>query len=241
MKRAIVREYEQLGENLSQENAVFAFRLRNLCVKAEPVSLLPIEVMIEGELQKLEQCTTIGKDDDYSFMIIPHYDEDIVPLGQSIMVAHPEFKQEVKTMKVDGVDENGNDKEQDVRYILVTMPEVDDDRYDVLKDGVKLAYDECKARMEAINVKADAKFAMYTPGESDEDIQKLKNARDKLNETWDGQRDKIYNEKIQEIEDAHNKWLAEKNAKEQKRQEDEASHSETAARTMKIDSDDMAN
>ena len=71
--------------------------------------------------------------------------------------------------------------------------------------------------------------------------RKLKSAREKLNETWNGQRDKVYNEKLQEIEDAHNKWLAEREAKEQRRQEDEATHSDTAARSMKIDQDDMAN
>ena len=241
MKRAIIREFDLLGESLSQENAVFAYRLKNLCVKAEEVSLLPIEVLIEGELRKLEECTTIGKDDEYSFMIFPNFDEDIVPLGHSIMVAHPEFKQEVKSMKVDGVDENGNPKEQDARYILVTMPDVDDDRYDVLKDGVKVAYEECKARMEAANLKADPTFAELVIGESDEDVKKLKNAREKLNEQWYGQRDKLYNAKLEEIEDAHNKWLAEKSEKDQKRQEDEAAHSSAAATSMRMDQDDLLN
>ena len=241
MRRIIIKEFEQLDETLSNLSAQFAYRLKNLCVKAEEVSLLPIEVPIEGELLNLEKCTTIGKEDEYSFMIFPNYDEDMENLGMAIFRAHPEFKQEIKSMKVDGVDENGKDKEQDVRYILVTMPEVDDDRYDVLKDGVKVCYEECKVQMEAANSKADVKFAQLTPGESDEDIQKLKNAREKLNETWNGQRDKVYNEKLQEIEDAHNKWLAEREEKEQKRQEDEATHSETAARSMKIDQDDMAN
>ena len=216
MKRAILREFDDLGEKLSSLNGIFAYRLRNLCVKAEEMSLLPIEVLIEGEPQKLEQCTTIGKEDDYSFMIIPKYDEDMEALGHAITIAHPEFKQEIKSMKVDAVDQAGNSKDVDVRYILVTMPEVDNDRYDVLKDGVKVANEECKAQMEAANTK-------------------LKTGRDKLNEQWNGQREKIYNEKLQEIEDAHNKWLAEREEKEQKRQEDEASHGDTAAHSMKLD------
>lgn len=241
MKRAILREFDQLGEMLSNYSAVFSYRLKNLCVKAEEVSLIPIQVMIEGEPQKLEECTTIGKEDEYSFMIFPNFDEDLQAISTGIIIEHPEFKQEVKTMKVDGVDVNGNQEEKDVRYILVTMPEVDDNRYDVLKDGVKVCYEECKAQMDAANLKADVNFTRLSVGESDEDIEKVKAARDKLNETWDGQRDKIYNEKLQEIEDAHNKWLAERDEKEQKRQEDEATHSDTAARSMKIDQDDMAN
>lgn len=241
MKRAIMREFDQLGEMLSNYSAVFSYRLKNLCVKAEEVSLIPIQVMIEGEPQKLEECTTIGKEDEYSFMIFPNFDEDLQAVSTGIIIEHPEFKQEVKTMKVDGVDVNGNQEEKDVRYILVTMPEVDDNRYDVLKDGVKVCYEECKAQMDAANLKADVNFTRLSLGESEEDIEKVKAARGKLNETWDGQRDKIYNEKLQEIEDAHNKWLAERDEKEQKRQEDEATHSDTAARSMKIDQDDMAN
>jgi hypothetical protein len=44
MKRAILKEFDQLGESLSKDSAVFAFRLKNLCVKAEEMSLLPIQV-----------------------------------------------------------------------------------------------------------------------------------------------------------------------------------------------------
>lgn len=234
MKRAILKEFDQLGESLSKDSAVFAFRLKNLCVKAEEMSLLPIQVLIEGEFQKLEECTVIGKPDDYSFMIFPKYDEDMVTLGQSIKVEHPEFKQDIKSMTVDTVDENGNPKEADARYILVTMPEVDDNRYDVLKDGVKLCYEECKAKMEADNMKADAKFSQLIIGESDEDIEKLKKEREKLNDQWYGQRDKLYNEKLQEIEDAHNKWLAEKSETAQRQQEEEAARGDEVTYSMRM-------
>lgn len=206
MRRATIKEFELLGENLSSYCGVFTYRLQNLCVKAEEVSLLPIEVLVEGEVQKLEKCTTIGKKDDYSFMIIPHYDEDMAALGFGITRVHPEFKQDIQSMKVNSVDETGNPKEVDVRYILVTMPEVDDNRYDVLKNGVKGAYDENKAQMEAVSAKYDAKLAELSAGESDEDVKKLKAARDKQTKTWYEQRDAIYNDKLKQIEDAHVKW-----------------------------------
>ena len=43
-------------------------------------------------------------------------------------------------------------------------------------------------------------------GESDEDVKKLKEARDKQTKTWYEQRDAIYNDKLKQIEDAHVKW-----------------------------------
>lgn len=223
-----------MGESLSNQSAQFAYRMKNLCVKAEEVALLPVEILIEGEFQKLESCATIGKKDDYSFMVFPNYEEDLETMGKGIFRVHPEFKQKIGSMQVDSVDEAGKKKSMDVHYILLTMPEVDDDRYDVLKDGVKVCYEDCKARMEVLNRKADAKFAELTIGDTDEDVKKLKAAREKLNEQWFGHRDKLYNEKLQEIEEAHNKWLAERGEEERKRMEDEASHNDNVALSMRM-------
>ena len=223
-----------MGESLSNQSAQFAYRMKNLCVKAEEVALLPVEILIEGEFQKLESCATIGKKDDYSFMVFPNYEEDLETMGKGIFRVHPEFKQKIESMQVDSVDEAGKNKSMDVHYILLTMPEVDDDRYDVLKDGVKVCYEDCKARMEVLNRKADAKFAELTIGDTDEDVKKLKAAREKLNEQWYGHRDKLYNEKLQEIEEAHNKWLAERGEEERKRMEDEASHNADVALSMRM-------
>jgi len=207
MKREIIKEFDKLGEALSTLNAQFAYRLMNLCVKAEPVSLLSIEAMIEGESQHLEKCAKIGLEDEYTFQIFPNYSGDIPVVAQAIFKEHPEFKQEMKTMKVNAsVDENKPD-EQDVPYIQLTMPEVDDERYDVLKNGVNAIYEANKAQMEAVTAKADAKFAELIVDESKKDIEQLKEARDKQTKTWYEQRDSIYNNKLKEIEEGHNKWL----------------------------------
>lgn len=207
MKREIIKEFDKLGEALSTLNAQFAYRLMNLCVKAEPVSLLSIEAMIEGESQHLEKCAKIGLEDEYTFQIFPNYSGDIPVVAQAIFKEHPEFKQEMKTMKVNAsVDENKPD-EQDVPYIQLTMPEVDDERYDVLKNGVNAIYEANKAQMEAVTAKADAKFAELIVDESKQDIEQLKEARDKQTKTWYEQRDSIYNNKLKEIEEGHNKWL----------------------------------
>ena len=206
MKREIIKEFDMLGDALSTLNAQFSYRLMNLCVKAEPVSLLSIEAMIEGEPQKLEECARIGKEDDYSFQIFPNYDGDIPALAKAIFMDHPEFKQEMRTMQVDISEDESKPDMQDVYYIQVTMPEVDDNRYDVLKNGVKGLYEENKAQMEAVSAKYDAKLATLLDSESPEDAKKVKEARDKQTKTWYEQRDKIYNDKLQEIEDAHEKW-----------------------------------
>lgn len=206
MKREIIKEFDMLGDALNTLNAQFSYRLMNLCVKAEPVSLLSVEAMIEGESQKLEKCAQIGKEDDYSFQIYPNYDGDIPALAKAIFMDHPEFKQELKTMQVDISEDESKPDMQDVHYIQVTMPEVDDNRYDVLKNGVNAFYEENKAQMEAVSAKYDAKLATLLDGESDEDVKKVREARDKQTKSSYEQRDKIYNDKLKEIEDAHQKW-----------------------------------
>jgi hypothetical protein len=209
MNRAAIREFDKMSDSLSTLNAQFAYRLMNLCVKSEPVALLPILVNIEGELQKLEECAQISKDDDYTFKVFANYSSDIPALAQGIFKTHPEFKQELFEEEVEYIDEDGEERVDKVPYILLTMPEVDDERYDVLKDGVKAIYEDTKVKMENVIANADVKMAELMAGESEADIEKVKKNRDKQVKTWTEQRDKVYNKKLQEIEEAHSKWLLE--------------------------------
>ena len=208
MKRSIGNELNELYTKLSNLSGVFGYQLQNLCVKAEPVALLTIEVNVEGENQKLEDCTTVAKNDDYSFTIVPHYEDDIPALEQGIFKAHPEFKLKRMTMTVDSIDLKGNPKEVEVPYILATMPDVTDERYNILNEGVKLLYENCKAKMEAAILKSDAKLAGLLVGESKDTVDEVTDAIDMIKKEWNDKREQTRNEKLKEIEDAYQKWLA---------------------------------
>jgi len=71
-----------------------------------------------------------------------------------------------------------------------------------------------------------------------EDLENLDEALKKLNKDWNGQRDKLYEKKLKEIEEAHNKWLAENNERNMIRQEEEAARNEEAVRSMRLDADE---
>lgn len=208
MKRSIGNELNELYTKLSNLSGVFGYQLQNLCVKAEPVALLTIEVNVEGENQKLEDCTTVAKNDDYSFTIVPHYEDDIPALEQGIFKAHPEFKLKKMTMTVDSIDLKGNPKEVEVPYILATMPDVTDERYNILNEGVKLLYENCKAKMEAAILKSDAKLAELLVGESKDTVDEVTDAIDMIKKEWNDKREQTRDEKLKEIEDAYQKWLA---------------------------------
>lgn len=235
MRRATVTEYNKLADKLSNLVGAMNIYFKDLCVKAEPVALLNVRPVIEGEATKLEDCAKMGKEDDYTFILVPEFDDDIPFIQKAIMQVHPEFKIDLEQVGVDYVDDDGADKHSTVNWIKVTMPEVNDDRYDLLKDGVKLLYDNCKTQMEVANATSKPKFAELAMGESKENLELLDKELDKLNKQWNEQRDNLRDAKLQEIEDAHNKWLAEKAAAEQAQQERDAALGEDVKSSMKYE------
>lgn len=206
MKRSISNQYDQLQEKLKGYVAMMNFKYINLCIKADPVSLIPVKVNVEGTEKNLEQVAMTAKKDDYRFWIVPKYDEDKDSICKGIAKVHPEFKQKEDTLKIEGISEDG--EAYDVHYIELTMPDVDDNRYNALKDAVDVVYQECKTLMEAAVSKAKAEIAFLSVGETKEDIDGINKAVDNLNEKCEKQRDKLRDKKLQDIEDAYKKWLS---------------------------------
>lgn len=237
MKRAIINQLGQLSEQLKGYVGALNYRYLNLCVKAEEVSLLPIQVPIEDELKNLEDVAYAGKrtGDDYSLYIVPKIQDDMRDIQQAVMKFHPEFIQEVQKEKVNAGEDGG---EQEVQLLRLKMPEVNDDRYDLLKQGVDTFYNMCKAEMEQAKMEADIQFATLSVDESPEDIDKLKKGVDETNDMWVKKRDQLRDDKLKEIEDAHNDWLANKQAADQKKQEDEAAKNQNAGSSMRLNSED---
>ena len=237
MKRAIINQLGQLSEQLKGYVGALNYRYLNLCVKAEEVSLLPIQVPIEDELKNLEDVAYAGKrtGDDYSLYIVPKIQDDMRDIQQAVMKFHPEFIQEVQKEKVNAGEDGG---EQEVQLLRLKMPEVNDDRYDLLKQGANTFYDMCKADMEKARMEADMQFAALGIDEKPEDMDKVKKGVDETCDMWTKKRDQLHDEKLKEIEDAHNDWLANKQAADQKKQEDEAAKNQNAGSSMRLNSED---
>ena len=159
MKRSLINQLNQLSEQLKGYVAALNYRYLNLCVKAEEVSLLPVQVAIEGEVKNLEDVAYAGKrgGNDYSLFIVPKYEEDLQPISEAVMHFHPEFIQKVEKETVDPGD--GSDS-QEIPLLKLTVPEVNDDRYDVLKQAAKTFYDMCKADMEAAGIETESQLAV---------------------------------------------------------------------------------
>ena len=217
MKRSIISKYDQFKERLTGYVALLNYRYMNLCVKAEEAALLPVNIAIEGETKRIEDVCNIARKDDFSLMVFPKYEEDLMQIELGIKKSHPEFKQERQTMSIDMDD----DQKMDVEYILLTMPEVDNNRYDVLNQTVNMLYDECKA-------------ATLSVDEKKEDVDKLKEAVEKVDKTFTEKRDKVHEDKLKEIEEGHQNYLTNKAEKEQQQQEETDALGIDKAKSIKL-------
>lgn len=186
------------------------YHYQNLPIKAEPASLLPVEVVVEGNPFKLEDLTYVTSPEWNQLMLHPKNDETIQDIIKAVLIPHPEFKVEV-TKNI--IEEYGLEE----RVVLLTMPEVDDKRYDLLTNGVKTLADQARLY---INKKyqeflASAPFDMrgIDATEVDDAKKELKEKKDKALELVD----KELKEKQEEIEKAHNEWLEKQEGKDRKK------------------------
>ena len=206
MKRSVINKFEMMEGKLSGYVAQLNFRFMNLCVKAEPMSLLSARFNIQGEEKPIEDVAQVSKKGDYQFMAIPNFEDDMAPLAVGIALKHPEFKQEYGEETVNVVDEQGDPQSVKVKYLLLTMPEVDNNRYDALKTAVDAAYNQCKTQMKAVVERAEPEIVLLQEGEDQQDIDRVKKAVERLKKSYIEQRDKLYDEKIKEIDEAHENW-----------------------------------
>lgn len=234
MKRAIVNEYTSLEEKFTGFVNLLNYRLMNLCIKAEEAALLPIKVNVDGTSANLEDVATLAKKNDYEFIVVPNYTDDMNSVAQGIAMIHPEFKQTVDKWEVESLNQNQEKVMKNVPYILLTMPEVNDDRYNLLKETTDLAYDDCKTRMEAAKVKSTGEIEGMLADMTEDEAKEVKNAFKQLSEEWESKREDMYQQKIEEIDEAYNKWLGEMGQQEIARMEQEDAMGTNTVTSMRI-------
>ena len=177
----ITSQIESVEKKMAGYHALLSYRYSNLCVKADPSSLLSVTLVMGSTEKDIEEVAEVARPkDDYHLIVIPKVQDFIMDINQAVQVAHPEFKVEQKPLG------DGNDQH---RFLLYEMPEVDKDRRDFLNQAVDSLYDECKARIEAVT---------------------NEEANDQLNKSHDDYMAKIQsllNQKRQEIEEGYQRYL----------------------------------
>ncbi len=201
--RLLKEEYSSVLEGYG---GLLMMRLKNLCVKSDPVSLLPVVIEYEDRNMGIEELADVSVPDDDHLWVIPKDKEFIIPVAKGVLETHPEFKMSNEVLK------NGDDEQP---YLCFTMPEVDKDRYDALNQTVDIFYDDAKKSFEETRVKYDLRLAEKLPTMSMEDADKAKDDFEKTYQTNVDTAKTTVDDKKKEIADAYQRYQQEKSASDQ--------------------------
>ena len=134
-------------------------------------------------------------------------------------------------------DNDSEDENQD-KFIVCTMPEVNKDRHDTLLDGVNTLYDQCKGKLDTNHTVYKSRLTAKLLGGSEEET---KEAEDKLEEVYN-KHDEIclqYKDaKLKEIEEAYQRYLTEQANKQAEADEKAAARGENAGQAFNINQED---
>lgn len=231
MRITIETLIHEMESRLGGYVTLLVYRYANLCVKAQPLSLLSAQIIDEemGEM-KLEQVAGVMLLDEYHLKLVPFDPRFNFPLCKAIKLEHPEFKQDLVKP------ENG---EEDERILILTMPEVNKDRRDVLIDSVNVLFDGCKAKMDKTSaeyrLKLEKKIVTLP---TDDERNEAKDALDSSIKNHQGIVDKVKEDKVKEIEEAYQRYLDEQTSKRNQADETAAARGEHAGRQMRVGNSD---
>ena len=190
-------EIKAFEKKLSSYQYLLTFRYSNLCVKADPISLLPVSITVGNREQNIEDVAQVVQMGDFRLVVVPKQMDVLRDVQEGIFEAHPEFKMSIEQMEK-------NDPNS--RFVLCEMPPVDKSRYDLLTEATKNLYEECKARMDAVLLEEKRIFVELLA----EDPESLKKVVDQINEKHNNAINDIMDlrdKKLEEIEEAYAKYL----------------------------------
>lgn len=196
-------QLQDFSQRIRGYNMLFNYRLMNLCVKAEPASLMPVTVEVMGKEYNLEEVAQLRRPDEYHFEIRANNENNLDDIIGGILDVHPEFILEVKTEK--DLDDNEH------KYAFYSMPEVNKDRYDLLTKLTKGFYDECAVQIDAAYAKEQARFVDLLLHAPATDADEAKGAMKEIYDKGKEETEKIRDEKLKEIEEAYQRYLTDNN------------------------------
>lgn len=232
MKIAIETLIHEMEGRLGGYVTLLVYRYANLCIKAQPMALLSALVIDEeqGEMN-IEKVAGVVIQDEYHLKLVPFDSRFNFPLCKAIKKEHPEFKQELVTPS--------NPSDEKERYLILTMPEVNKDRHDALIDSVNVLYDGCKAKMDKTSatyrVKLEQKIVTLP---TDEERDEAKDALEKSISSHLDVIDTVKADKIQEIEEAYQRYLDEQAAKKADADEKAAARGHQAGQQLRFDTEE---
>ena len=188
---------KELQEKLNAYLALLNYRYSNLCVKAELGALMPVTVAAEKEYN-IEDVAKVATPDEYHFEIYPNHQDYQKHIVEAVFDVHPEFKMEVENDPGDS----------GTTHIVYTMPDVNKDRRDLLKNTAKVFYEEC-------NIEIEKECGKYITSLSDldgrlpmEEVSEISMVLKHIREDYREKSNDLYQQKLAEIEEGYQQYLS---------------------------------
>lgn len=207
MKRTVEITLSEFQNRLMGHVSNMSYLLCNLCVQADPTSLLGAEFLFDGDYKRIEDIAHVMTNEQEELKdqmdVLPKNPVYITPLIEGIMEVHPEFKITLETFE--GVSEEAKDDAEN-KFLRLQMPEVDKNRRDVLLTAIDALKDECQARMDAEKVKVKALLAPKLLGSPKEAVEEANGKTDEICAFLKGMEEQLVEEKKKEVEDAFERY-----------------------------------
>ncbi len=227
MKREVKTLIEESKAKWGGYASLLSYRLLNLCTDAEPAAMLSFTVEVEDEDLPLEKVAQVYLPREDQFEIVPTTNDYIFTISKGIKEAHPEFDITVKDP------EEGDDDDQ-LKHIICTVPPVNKDRHDTLIEGVKVACDETKTKMDAtyeeLKVRLNIALVGVSNDESDAAKKEMKEVYDSYHQYVEQQKAS----KVKDIDDAYERYQQQKTKQLKQQKEEEDANSKMAGKSIRL-------
>lgn len=223
MRITVYKLLQEAQQKMNGYAVYMNYQFMHFGVKAEPAALLSVEVEVGGERMNLEDVADVAIPQDDQFALIPKEQDFLFDICKAVAQAHPDYKIGQKSINED--EEDSLDGEED-RYVLCTMPEVNDDRHDVGMNYVKAIYEEMTAKIDTTHAAYGAEIIKQLASAKPEEIDE---AKEEFQKIYDQMKDicKSYREeKEKQIEEAYQDYLKKKAEAEQAESERQAARGE---------------
>lgn len=237
MKNKVRLLLSEVQQKMSGYAVFLNYRYLNFCVKAEPISLLSVNIVINDEERNIEDVASVDLPNTNHILLYPYENSFVFPICKGINQVHPEFKIERKRGNDAGLQTEGgsNEGEEDERQVIVcTMPEMNKDRHDAGLDFVDAAFHEAKGKIEFTHKSYSVKIADALKGEKAEEIDEATNELDDIHKQIMEMCEGYRNNKAKEIEEAYQYYLQEQEKKMKTEQETHTAHNQEAGHSMQI-------
>lgn len=222
--RSVQRLFGEAKGKMNGYVALLTFRYSNLCVKADAISLLPVNVTIDGEDTNIENVADVAIPKNTVLAVIPKDTAHLNAIGNGILNAHPEFVMEVVQNK------KSNDEED--KYLTFTMPEVDETRHSELSDGVDSLYKQCKTKLDHVFHQYGDLINGKMQENSAKEKEEVSNQLKELFDYYDQLCEQMTETKKKEIESAWQEYQKEHKNKSKSHQSENAAHNTQAGLRM---------